>query len=182
MIMTTKRYAMAVDMKKCVGCSACIIVCKEENNVPLHHYRDWIEQELTGEYPHLFMDIRSQRCNHCSEPPCVGICPTGASWITKDGIVLVNTKKCIGCKACITACPYDARYVHPKGYIDKCTFCAHRLEKGLKPACVEICPTSSLVFGDIHDPESEISKVLGSRKYIVNHAETGCKPNLYFLE
>ncbi|MEN6474957.1 MAG: 4Fe-4S dicluster domain-containing protein [Syntrophaceae bacterium] len=180
--MRPKRYAMTMDTKKCVGCSACVIACKNENQVPLNHYRDWIEQELSGDYPHLFMEIRSQRCNHCSDPPCVGICPTGASWKTKDGIVLVDKKKCIGCKACIAACPYDARYVHPQGYVDKCTFCIHRLKSGLTPACVEICPTASLVFGDINDPNSEISKVLNAREYFVNHVETGCKPNLYFLK
>jgi Fe-S-cluster-containing dehydrogenase component len=180
--MSRKRYAMAMDTKKCVGCNACVITCKSENKVPLEHFRDWVEQEMSGEFPHLFMEIRSQRCNHCSEPPCVRTCPTGASFISDGGIVLVDRKKCIGCKACIAACPYNARFVHPEGYVDKCTFCIHRVKGGVQPACVEICPTSSLVFGDANDPSSEISKVLRSRKYKVLGPDTGCGPNLYFLE
>ncbi len=179
--MSRKRYVMAMDTIKCVGCNACVIACKNENKVPLNHFRDWVEQELSGDYPHLFMEIRSQRCNHCSDAPCVKVCPTGASWITKEGIVLVDKNKCIGCKACIAACPYGARYVHPKGYVDKCTFCVHRIKKSLEPACVEICPTSSLTFGDLNDPASEVSKLLASRKNKVEKPEAGCKPNLYFL-
>jgi Fe-S-cluster-containing dehydrogenase component len=179
--MGKKRYAMAVDTKKCVGCNACVIACKNENRVPLQHFRDWVEESLTGEFPHLSMEIRSQRCNQCSEPACVGVCPTGASWISEGGIVLVDKRKCIGCKACMAACPYDARYIHPDGYVDKCTLCIHRVRKSLLPACVEICPTSSIVFGDINDTDSAISKVLRTRKYKVNRPDTGCKPNLYFL-
>jgi Fe-S-cluster-containing dehydrogenase component len=179
--MKKKRFAMAVDTKKCVGCAACVIACKTENGVPLGHFRDWVEEELTGEYPRLFMEIRSQRCNQCSEPACVGVCPTGASFVSEGGIVLVDKRMCIGCKACMAACPYDARYIHPEGYVDKCTFCTHRVKKSLLPACVGTCPTSSLIFGDTNDPTSDISKVLRSRKYRVNRPETGCKPNLYFL-
>lgn len=180
--MSRKRYAMAMDTKKCVGCNACVIACKNENKVPLEHFRDWVEQELSGDYPHLFMEIRSRRCNHCSDAPCVKVCPTGASFISAGGIVLVDKDKCIGCKACIAACPYGARYVHPEGHVDKCTFCGHRVEKGLDPACVEICPTSSLTFGDMNDPDSGISTLLTARKNKVEKPEAGCKPNLYFLE
>ncbi len=179
--MSTKRYAMAVDTKKCVGCNACVIACKSENQVPLHYFRDWVEEELTGEYPHLFMEIRSQRCNQCSKPACVSVCPTGASRVAEGGIVLVDKRKCIGCKACMAACPYNARFVHPSGYVDKCTFCIHRVKASRLPACVGICPTSSLTFGDINDAGSDISKTLKSRKYTVNRPDTGCKPNLYVL-
>jgi len=93
----------------------------------------------------------------------------------------VSHNKCSGCKACIAACPYDARFVHPKGYIDKCTFCLHRVQKGLKPGCVTVCPTGTLAFGDLYDPESEVSKNLRTRRWKVNHPESGAQPNLYFL-
>jgi Fe-S-cluster-containing dehydrogenase component len=180
--MSRKRYAMAMDTKKCVGCNACVIACKNENRVPLQHFRDWVEQEMSGTFPHLFMEIRSQRCNHCSDAPCVRTCPTGASYVGDGGIVLVDKKKCIGCKACIAACPYNARYVHPDGYVDKCTFCIHRVKRGEAPACVGICPTSSLIFGDVNDPSSEISQVLRLRNYKVLGPDTGCGPNHFFME
>lgn len=176
-----KRYAMTVDTRRCVGCNSCVIACKQENRVAQGATRDWIVTETKGVFPTLFQEIRSERCNHCSKAPCVSACPTGASHTSDGGIVLVNHDKCTGCKACIGACPYEARYVHPDGYVDKCTFCIHRVKKGLLPACVTTCPTRALRFGDLSDPESEVSQLLRSRKFKVLKPETGAKPNLYFL-
>ena len=140
------RYAMAIDTRKCVGCSDCVVACQTENDVPRGYCRDWIVTELHGEFPQLTMEIRSERCNHCDRAPCVDCCPTGASHVEELGkTVQVTAGKCIGCKACIAACPYGARYVHPEGYVDKCTFCAHRVKDGLDPACVSVCPT---LFGE----------------------------------
>jgi Fe-S-cluster-containing dehydrogenase component len=116
---------------------------------------------VRGEFPTLRLEIRSERCNHCDNPPCVYCCPTGASHVhDRGGVVLVTTTKCIGCKACIASCPYDARFMHPEGYADKCTFCIHRVEKGQDPACVSVCPTHCMHFGDLDDPQSEVSRLL----------------------
>ena len=176
-----KRYAMVMDTRLCVGCKACVLACKSENNVPDGFCRDWIVEEVRGQFPELSMEIRSERCNQCSYPPCVDACPTGASHVNEGGIVLVSSNKCTGCKACVAACPYDARYVHPKGYVDKCTFCLHRVQNGKLPACTDVCPTRALTFGDLNDPDSEVSRLLRTRDYKVNNPETGCEPNVYFL-
>jgi len=109
-------------------------------------------------------------------------CPTGASHVAEGGVVLVDPGKCTGCKACIAACPYDARYVRPEGYIDKCTFCIHRVREGKLPACVGICPTYALTFGDINDPDSEISEVLRRRQHKTLRTALGLQPNVFFLE
>ena len=175
------RFGMVIDTRQCVGCMDCVVACQIENDVPHGHCRDWIHTEVRGAFPNLRMEIRSERCNHCSEAPCVKSCPTGASHVNEGGVVLVSHNKCSGCKASITACPYDARFVHPKGYVDKCTFCLHRVKKGLKPGCVAVCPTGTLAFGDLADPESDVSKNLGTRRWKVNHPESGAQPNLYFL-
>ncbi len=176
-----KRLGMVVDMHRCVGCSACVLACMAENDVPDGYCRDWIVHEVRGEFPNLTQEIRSERCMHCSEPPCVEVCPTGASHVGEGGVVLVHHDACTGCKACIGACPYDARYVHPEGYVDKCTFCNHRTERGQDPACVTVCPTRALTFGDLNDPESEVRKLLASRKAKVLHPEAGTEPNVFFL-
>jgi len=149
--------------------------------VPDGHARDWLVEEVRGRFPELRAENRSERCNHCSDAPCVAACPTGASHVNEGGTVLVSHNKCTGCKACIGACPYDARYVHPDGYVDKCTFCLHRVQDGQPPACVAVCPTFCLHFGDLNDPASEVSQLLATRKHKVLHPETGCEPNVYFL-
>lgn len=178
---TTRRYAMVMDTRKCVACNACVLACKAENNVPEGFCRDWIVEEVRGTFPNLQAEIRSERCNHCGDPPCVDACPTGASHVGEGGIVLVTHDKCTGCKACIASCPYDARFVHPEGYVDKCTFCLHRVQKGQQPACVTVCPTRSLHFGDLNDPDSDVSRLLATRTWKVQHPEAGTDPHVFFL-
>jgi len=175
------RYAMVIDTKLCVGCADCVVACKTENNVPDWLCRDWIVEDVRGGYPDLAMEIRSERCNHCENPPCVRCCPTGASHTTDDSIVFVEKSKCTGCKACIASCPYDARYVHPDGHIEKCTFCIHRVKNGQDPACVEVCPTKCMHFGDLDDPNSEVNRLLRSRPNKALIPEAGTKPKIYYL-
>lgn len=179
--MNGPRYAMAMDVKKCVGCNACVLGCKAENDLPADGFRDWIVTETRGVFPTLSQEIRSERCNHCDDAPCVDCCPTGASHVNEGGIVLVDHDMCTGCKACMASCPYDARYIHPEGYADKCTFCLHRVKKGQQPACVTICPTAALTFGDLTDESSEVSQLLRKRKYNTLKSEMGLGPNVYFL-
>lgn len=176
------RFAMVIDTKKCVGCMDCVVACKTENQVPEGYNRDWIEYESIGKLPDIQMEIRSERCNHCDNPPCVDCCPCGASHVHDiGGVVLVNHAKCSGCKACMAACLYNARFINPDGYADKCTFCIHRVEAGLLPACVSVCPTHCMSFGDLENSESEVSKLLASRKYHTLIPEAGTKPQIFYL-
>ncbi len=176
------RYGMVIDTAKCVGCTDCVVACETENNVPVGFARDWIEQIAVGKFPDTQVEIRSERCNHCSDAPCVTCCPTGASHHSEfGGVVLVTHNECIGCKACIESCPYGARYVHPEGYVDKCTFCIHRVKEGKDPACVSVCPTHCMYFGDIDNPNSEVSKLLKKRKHHSLLPEAGTTPNIFYL-
>jgi Fe-S-cluster-containing dehydrogenase component len=180
--MSAVSYGMVVDTRTCVACAACVIACKTENDVAEGFSRDWIFTATSGSFPNLEMEIRSERCNHCEDAPCVSVCPTGASHYGPGGTVQVTESKCTGCKACIAACPYDARLImHPKGYIDKCTFCHHRVEQGLDPACVSSCPTRCMHFGVLDNPATAVSKLLRTRDYKVLLSETGNKPNVYYL-
>lgn len=177
------RYGMVIDTRRCVGCMDCVVACKTENGVPDGGSRDWIAQETTGTFPGLHLEIRTERCNHCDHPPCVSCCPTGASHVEDPGaVVLVTANQCIGCKACIASCPYDARYVHPDGYVDKCTFCLHRVKEGLDPACVAVCPTHCMTFGDLDDPGSEVSRLLQSRRHHALLPEAGTAPRIWYLD
>jgi Fe-S-cluster-containing dehydrogenase component len=176
------RFGMVIDTRKCVGCMDCVVACQTENDVPSGFCRDWITTEVRGTFPNLTMEIRSERCNHCDNPPCVSCCPTGASHVEDFGkTVQVTANKCIGCKACIAACPYDARFVHPKGYVDKCTFCIHRVKDGLDPACVSVCPTHCMHFGDLDDPKSAVNDLLRTRRHHSLLPEAGTRPRIFYL-
>ena len=177
------RYGMAIDTRLCVGCMDCVAACKTENRVPEGFNRDWIAYESVGTFPTLHQEIRSERCNHCDNPPCVSCCPTGASHVEPFGrTVLVTHGECIGCKACLASCPYDARFIHPEGYADKCTFCLHRVKEGLDPACVSVCPTHCFTFGDLDDPDSAISRKLASRQAHPLLPAAGTRPRIFYLD
>lgn len=181
------RRVMVVDTRRCVGCEACVVACKTENRVPEGAYRDWVTQESRGEFPGgeqsgtLELIIKSQRCNHCTNAPCVSNCPTGASFFRGDGTVQIDRDLCTGCRACMTSCPYEARYVHPEGFVDKCTLCVHRLDKGKPTACEEVCPTGAILTGDADDPNSLVSIRLRRGDVTVVNAEAGTKPNVFYL-
>jgi tetrathionate reductase subunit B len=179
-----KRYAMVIDTRRCIGCQACSVACKTENDVPLGETRNWVEYIEKGEFPNVRRSFLPRLCNHCEEPACVSVCPTGATYKRKeDGIVVVDSNVCIGCKYCLHACPYGARFINPRtGAADKCDFCLHRVQNGLVPACVNTCQGRARIFGDLNDPESEVSKILSTNATSVLRPEMGTKPMVFYID
>lgn len=175
-------FAWVIDQTSCIGCHACSTACKSENEVPLGVNRTWVKYVETGTFPATRRQIAVLRCNHCAEPPCVEVCPTRAMVQRPDGIVDFDTSRCIGCKACLQACPFDAIYIDPEEHVaEKCNFCAHRVDRGLLPACVVVCPTESLVFGDLDDPRSRVSQLVSARPTTVRRPEQGTRPKAFYL-
>ncbi len=177
------RYGMLIDARKCIGCHGCSVACKAEFDVPLGHTRSWVEYIEKGDYPNVSRSFLPRLCNHCEEPSCVDVCPTNATYKRdQDGIVVVDPEVCIGCKYCIQACPYDARFLNPvTGAADKCDFCQHRVKNGVAPACVETCIGRARIFGDLNDPNSEIAQVMASNPVSVLRPGQGTEPNVYYI-
>ncbi len=214
---TAKQWAMVIDIRKCEeekGCTKCIDACHTDHNVPeFDNPKDEIKWLWKEEFHYAFHaqehDYQDEHlrhthplllCNHCEHPPCVKVCPTQATWKRdKDGIVMMDWHRCIGCRYCMTACPYGARsfnwcdprphidHIDPafptreRGVVEKCTFCNHRLAAGLMPSCVEACPVDAMAFGDIEDPNSTVRQLLGDKFTIRRKAGLGTQPQVYYI-
>ncbi len=182
-----RHWAMLMDLSRCIGCQACTVSCIQENAIPEGSFRTVVSTyavKLEGAAQPAGTYMLPRTCNHCDEPPCVPVCPVGATFKREDGIVVVDGERCVGCAYCVQACPYDARFInHATGKADKCTFCAHRVDAGLLPACVETCVGGARIFGDINDPASEISRRIAAEKprLKVLKPEAGTKPQVFYV-
>lgn len=204
----TERYVMVIDLQACTGCNTCSVACKQENNLP---DGVWWTQVITlgmngddtpaGKYPDLNLDFLPLSCQHCVNAPCVEVCPTSATYRAENGLVMLDPTLCGGCRYCMLVCPFSGvrifsgeslQYslpfptgnnpiVHRPATVEKCNFCAHRLAQGLKPACVDSCPMIARTFGDLNDPNSEVSELLRARPHFQLLVEKGTDPSTFYL-
>ena len=196
------RYGMAIDLRICISCNSCTVACKAEHGTQPGVFWGKVLEQESGHYPKVTRLFVPVLCNHCTDAPCVKVCPSGASYTRNDGLVLVDYQKCVGCKACIAACPYDARtfvetrkYYFPNtpipygveelkeavGVVQKCNLCVPRLDKGDVPACAEVCPTSCRVFGNMENEESELGQLMRRERCVRLLENKGTNPNVYYI-
>ncbi len=203
------RYGMVIDLKKCIGCDACTVACRAENATPRGVFWNRLFKFEVGKYPHAKLVSMPLICMHCKNAPCVEVCPTGATHRRSDGIVLVDYSKCMGCKYCIVVCPYGERFFnrtitayypgnpptpyeelskrlggpsnHETGIVEKCTFCADRVDKGQEPACVRSCVADARTFGDLDDPNSSVSRLIATKHAVQLGPELGTDPSVYYV-
>jgi Fe-S-cluster-containing dehydrogenase component/formate-dependent nitrite reductase membrane component NrfD len=175
-------YGFAIDLRKCIGCHACTIACKAEHDIPVGVNRCWVKTVEKGLFPDTRRFFFPVLCNQCDEAPCARICPTNALFKRRDGIVDLHGDSCIGCRACMEACPYDQLFIDPNTHTaEKCNFCANRVENKLLPACVIVCPTECRIFGDLDDPTSEVSRIVQHEAFMVRKPEKGTQPKIFYL-
>jgi Fe-S-cluster-containing dehydrogenase component/formate-dependent nitrite reductase membrane component NrfD len=175
------KWAKVIDQNKCIGCHACTVACKSENEVPLSVTRTYVKAVDIGVFPQARRAFQVTRCNQCDDAPCVAACPTSAMFRRPDGIVDFNKSACIGCKACIAACPYDAIFINPADHsAEKCNFCAHRIDSGLEPACVVVCPVEAIMVGDLNDPTSKVAQIVNRDPVQVRRPEKATLPKLFY--
>ncbi len=200
------RLGMVIDLKKCAGCYACVAACKSEHATPPGVFWCRVVKQETGTYPRVRRSPLPLACMHCADPPCEQVCPTGATQKRADGVVFIDYTQCMGCRACMIACPYQARYFlaelrpyyegqgltpyeqfhnatngYVEGTVTKCDFCKDRVDAGKEPACVANCPGKARYFGDLSDPDSEISRLVRDRRGLQLHPEFGTNPSVYYL-
>lgn len=206
----TVQLGMAIDTQRCIACDSCVVACKVENNLPngiwynsVFAFNGGKKGIPIGSFPNLELSNATLACQHCEMPACLVVCPVQAITKREDGLVAQDNEKCIGCKLCLTACPYTGvrTYIeeepayhidfavgdmdaptHTVNTVEKCTFCIHRIDRGEEPACCNVCPGRARIFGDLNDPESEISKKLVSREHSQLLPEEGTNPSVYFLK
>ena len=175
-------YGFVIDLRKCIGCHACTIACKAEHDILVGVNRCWVKTVEKGSFPatqRLFFPVL---CNQCEEAPCLKICPTGTLFKRRDSIVDLSGESCIGCRACMVACPYDQLFIDPNTRTaEKCNFCANRVENKLLPACVSVCPTECRIFGDLDDPASAVSHIVQRQAFMVRKPEKGTGPRIFYL-
>ncbi|HSR50753.1 MAG TPA: 4Fe-4S dicluster domain-containing protein, partial [Acidobacteriota bacterium] len=177
------QFGFLIDNRKCIGCHACTVACKAEHDVPIGVNRTWVKYIEKGTFPDTTRHFSVMRCNHCADAPCVEICPVTALFRREDGIVDFDNRRCIACKACMQACPYDALYIDPETHTAaKCNYCAHRVDIGLEPACVNVCPEHAIVSGDLDDPSTEIAKLMAKEQVTVRKGEKGTEPQLFYID
>jgi Fe-S-cluster-containing dehydrogenase component/formate-dependent nitrite reductase membrane component NrfD len=175
------KWAKVIDHTRCIGCHACTTACKSENMVPLSVTRTYVKHVDIGEFPQTRRAHQVTRCNQCAHAPCVTACPTTAMFKRPDGIVDFDKSICIGCKACMAACPYDAIFINPEDHsAEKCNFCAHRIDVGLEPACVVVCPTEAILVGDMNDTESKVARIINREPIAVRRPEKETLPKLFY--
>jgi Fe-S-cluster-containing dehydrogenase component/formate-dependent nitrite reductase membrane component NrfD len=175
------RLGFLLDSDSCIGCHACTIACKSEHDVPLGVNRTWVKYIETGNFPNVSRHFSVMRCNQCDDAPCMTICPTSALFRADNGVVDFQDDNCIGCKACMNACPYDALFINPEtNTANKCNFCNHRIEMNLEPSCVVVCPTQAIKVVDLDDPLDPVGKIIGRSDVAVRSPEQNTKPKVYY--
>ena len=179
---TTKRLAMVIDLRRCFGCHACSVACKAQFDVPLGVWRSWVIVSEKGKYPNVSRQFLPVLCNHCENTPCLKGCPAIAITRSAQGIVEQNEDRCIGCGYCLQNCPYKMRFTHPEKHVaQKCNFCSERLKQGLEPACVNTCNAKARIFGDLNDPNSEVSKLIATNPVKVLLPEQNTQPKVFYI-